>query len=187
MILRIEKHYCFLFEHYKCFNKKIFPRRHEIDKFYIDIEVYKIALFILQHAGFLHNCPYCIVNCSTEIPWCTMSYIPSDFILARSCSFLFIDVLELKLMAEKLQRHLRLIHGQEHLMEKINILSRRAQRRVKKLRAEHDMSKLLMIFIGNLGTGKTKAAIFGKVFHESITQIILSESIRSCARVQSVN
>ena len=28
------------------------------------------------------------------------------------------------------------------------------------------MSKLLMIFIGNRGTGKTKAAIFGKVFHE---------------------
>ena len=90
-------------------------------------------------------------------------------------------------MAEKLQRHLPLIHGQEQLKEKINILSRRAQRRVKNLRAEHDMSKLLMIFIGNLGTGKTKAAIFGKVFHESITQIILSETIRSCARVQSVN
>ena len=54
-----------------------------------------------------------------------MSYSPSDFILAHSCLFLFIDVLELSLMAEKLQRRLRLIHGQEQLKEKINILSRR--------------------------------------------------------------
>ena len=55
-----------------------------------------------------------------------MSYSPSDFILAHSCSFLFIDILELNLTAEKLQRPLRLIHGQEQLKEKINILSRRA-------------------------------------------------------------
>ena len=53
------------------------------------------------------------------------------------------------------------------------------------------MSTLHMIFAGNPGTGKPMAArrLAGKVrfFHESITQIILSESIRSCARVQSVN
>ena len=55
-----------------------------------------------------------------------MSYSSSDFILAHSCSFLFIDILELNLTAEKLQRPLRLIHGQEQLKEKINILSRRA-------------------------------------------------------------
>ena len=48
-----------------------------------------------------------------------MSYSPFDFILAHSCSFLFIDVLELNLTAEKLQRRLRLIHGEEQLKEKI--------------------------------------------------------------------
>ena len=98
-----------------------------------------------------------------------MSYSLSGFILAHSCSFLFIDVLELNLKAEKLQRRLRLIHGQEQLKEKINILSRRAafdKKRVKKLRAEH-MSKLLMIFAGNLpvSTSNTMAArcMAGKV------------------------
>ena len=55
-----------------------------------------------------------------------MSYSPSDFILAHSCSFLFMHILELNLTAGKLQRPLRLIHGQEQLKEKINILSRRA-------------------------------------------------------------
>ena len=67
-----------------------------------------------------------------------MSYSPSDFILAHSCSFLFIDVLELNLTAEKLQTRLRLIHGQKHLKEKINILSRRAafdKKRVKKIKS----------------------------------------------------
>ena len=97
-----------------------------------------------------------------------MSYSPSDFILAHSCSFLFIDILELNLTAEKLQRPLRLIHGQDQLKEKIKILSRRAafdKKRVQKLRAEHDMSKLRMIFDGILGTGKTMAArcMAGKV------------------------
>ena len=135
MMLRIEKHYCFLFEHYKYVLIKHFPRRHEIDKFFVDFEVYKIALFILQHKGFLQNCPNCTVNCSKEIPWCTMSYGLSDFILVHSCSFLFIDVAELNLTAEKLQRSLRLIHGQKQLKEKINILSRKAafdKKRVKK-------------------------------------------------------
>ena len=89
-----------------------------------------------------------------------MSYRPSDFILAHSCSLLFIDVLELNLTAEKLQRRLRLIHGQEQLKEKINILSRRAafdKKRVKKLR----------VFAGNLpvSTSNTMAArcMAGKV------------------------
>ena len=89
-----------------------------------------------------------------------MYYSPSDFILAHSCSFLFIDVLGLNLTAEKLQRRLRLIHGQKQLKEKINILSKRAafdKKRVKKLRAEHTL-KLLMIFAGNPGAGKTIAA-----------------------------
>ena len=48
-----------------------------------------------------------------------MLYSPSDFILAHSWSFLFIDVLELNLTAEKLQRRLRLIHGQEQLKKKL--------------------------------------------------------------------
>ena len=68
-ILRIEKHYYFLLEHYKyVLIKKTFPSEHETDKFFVDIEVYNNALFILQHAGFLQNCPYCTVNYSTEIP-----------------------------------------------------------------------------------------------------------------------
>ena len=80
---------------------------------------------------------------------------------------MFIDVLELNLTAEKLQRCLRLIHGQKQLKENINILSKRAafdKKRVKKLRAEH-MLKLHMIFAGNPGTGKTIAAgcMAGKV------------------------
>ena len=78
------------------------------------------------------------------------------------------DVLEFNLKAEKLQRRLHLIHRKEQLKEKINIFSKRAafnKKRVKKLRAEHDMSKLHMIFAGNLGTGKTIAArcMAGKV------------------------
>ena len=36
------------------------------------------------------------------------------------------DFLELNITAEKLQRRFRLIHGQEQLKGKINILSRRA-------------------------------------------------------------
>ena len=134
-----------------------------------------------------------------------MSYSPFEFIFAHDCSpgrnyFYYlnsfssavIDVLELNLTAEKLQRRLRLIHGQEQLKEKNNILSRRAafdKKRVKKFRAEHDMSKLHMILSGNPSTGKTMAARFmvSKVFHESIPQIIMSGSIRSCTRVQSVN
>ena len=54
---------------------------------------------------------------------------------------------------------MRLIPGQEQLKEKNNILSRRAsdKKRLKKLRAEHDMSKLHMIFAENAGTGKIMA------------------------------
>ena len=48
-----------------------------------------------------------------------MFYSSFEFILAHSCSFLSIDVLELNLTAEKLQRRLRLIHGEEQLKEKI--------------------------------------------------------------------
>ena len=44
MILRNEKRYCFLIQALQiCSNKEIFPRRYEIDKFFVDIEVYKIA------------------------------------------------------------------------------------------------------------------------------------------------
>ena len=54
------------------------------------------------------------------------------------------------------------------MKDKINILSRRAafdKKRVKRLRAEHAMSKLHMKYAGNPGTSKTTAArcIAGKL------------------------
>ena len=54
------------------------------------------------------------------------------------------------------------------MKDKINILSRRAafdKKRVQKLRAKHDMSKLRMISAGIPGTGKTMTArcMAGKV------------------------
>ena len=48
------------------------------------------------------------------------------FFFLNNFSFSFIVALELNLTAEKLEKRLHLIHGQEHLKEKINILSRRA-------------------------------------------------------------
>ena len=82
----------------------------------------------------------------------------------------------------------------EQLKEKIIILSRRSafdEKRVKKLRGEHDMSKLHVILAGNPCTGKAMAArcMTGKVkfFMSQISQIIMSECIRSCTKVQSVN
>ena len=93
------------------------------------------------------------------------------------------DVLELNLTAEKLQRRFHLIHEQEQLKEKIIILWRTAafgKKRVKKLRGEHDMSKLHVIFGGNSGTGKTVAArcMAGKVkFLMGLYQILHESSI----------
>ena len=72
----------------------------------------------------------CTVKCTTEIHRCTMSYILFDFIFTQnnihmiivrvtetfyylnSFSSSFIDVLELNLTTEKIQRRPRLIHGQ---------------------------------------------------------------------------
>ena len=69
---------------------------------------------------------------------------------------------------------------------KNNILSRRAafdKERVKKLSAEHDMSKLHMIFARNPGPGKTMAArcMAGKVkfFMSSLLKLF-------CAKVSDL-
>ena len=120
----------------KCFDKtKCSLEGMKMTKFSLTLTLCKNALFLLQRAGFLQKYPYCTINCTTEILWCTMSHSPFDFFFAHNNiqmiviqvifyyinSFIssFIDALELNWTTEKLlQRRLRLIQWQEHLKEK---------------------------------------------------------------------
>ena len=97
MILCIEKHYWFLFEYYKyILIKKVFHGGHEVDKFFVHTELYKNALFILQHAGgFLQKCPYCAVNCTMYNGNILMSCSPFDFIFAHNnIQMIIVQVIE---------------------------------------------------------------------------------------------